>query len=55
MSINYLDKTSDEWVQIWNDATGTGCSQPYNPALPRLSQDCRGEALGTVSVLRLSK
>ena len=22
MSINYLDKTSDEWVQIWNDATG---------------------------------
>jgi hypothetical protein len=23
MSINYLDKTSDEWVQIWNDASGS--------------------------------
>lgn len=22
MSINYLDKTTGEWVQIWNDATG---------------------------------
>ncbi len=22
MSINYLDKASDEWVQIWNDASG---------------------------------
>lgn len=21
-SINYLDRTSDEWVQIWNDASG---------------------------------
>lgn len=22
MSINYLDKTSDEWVQVWNDGGG---------------------------------
>ena len=22
MSINYLDKSTDEWVQVWNDATG---------------------------------
>lgn len=22
-SINYLDRTSDEWVQIWNDANGS--------------------------------
>lgn len=23
MSINYLDKTTDEWVQIWNDGSGS--------------------------------
>jgi hypothetical protein len=23
MSINYLDKASNEWVQVWNDASGT--------------------------------
>ena len=23
MSINYLDKTTNEWVQIWNDASGS--------------------------------
>ena len=23
MSINYLDKVSGEWVQVWNDASGS--------------------------------
>ena len=23
MSVNYLDKTTGEWVQVWNDATGS--------------------------------
>lgn len=26
MSINYVDKTTDEWVQIWNDASGSQIS-----------------------------
>ena len=26
MSINYLDHASDEWVQIWNDASGSQIS-----------------------------